>query len=234
MGNREEEPKKKFCLFLDGSVAEIIGIPRETIDEDGVRKIVFNLRPRPSVLRKFPLRFPEDFDDLKNETVKRSYYSVNAVHLGESPINKKYVKLAKMMEELSYSLKPMLGEGKFLEFKNALKEFSISNRALLGVMKISNDPQTEFQYIIFNDFQGLPTSVSNIFADFTNTIKSYEKRMNTLEGANAQALDDIKQSRTDMLEHLKQNKAESDVLGEKRNYDIPPSNEDLASRDQNY
>jgi hypothetical protein len=234
MTNKEEEPKKKFCLFCDGSVAEIIGIPRETIDEDGIRQVIFNLRPRPSVLRKYPLRFPEDFDNLQNQTVKRAYYLIDTLPLGESPINKRYLKLAKMMEELSYALKPMMGEGKFLEFKNELKEFSISNRALLGVMKITNDPQTEFQYLVFNDFNGLPTKVSNVFSDFTNTIKNYEKRINTLEGANAQALDDVKTSRTEILERLKQNKEESNILGEKRNYETQPSNEELASRDQSY
>jgi len=232
--SNENEPKRRYILFGDGSTALIRGVPRETLNEDGVSEIVFNLEPRPSVIRKFGLRFPEDYDDQKNQTIKRSYYSIDCMPLGESPINKEYLRLAKMMEDLTYALKPMMGEGKFLEFKNALKKFSMTNRALIGCMKITDDPQTEFQYICFNDFNGNPTKASNILIALTETNKNLQKELFSAGAKVARSMELVKVARSEIQEHLKQTKSESDTLGEKRVYDTQPSQEDLAARDQNY
>lgn len=230
----QSELKRKYVLFGDGSVALIRGIPKETIDEDGVKKITFNLEPRPSIMRKFQLRYPDDYDDLKNQTIKRSYYATDCLVLGESPINKKFIKLLKLLSELGYALKPMMGEGKFGELKELLQEFIQQNKYLLSVIKLTDDPQTEFQYFVFSDFNGNPTKASNLIAEFSNTIQNQQKELFSAKGKIAHAMELIKTARTEILEHLKQTKEESDIIGERRKYDILPGPEELAAEDQSY
>jgi len=145
----EYESLRHFILYGDGSVAQVVGIPRETIDEDGIREIVFELRPRPSVIRLHKLRYPEDYDDLKNQTIKRKYYVADTLFLGTAPVNKRFVRLLKMLNELDYLFKPMMGGGKFEELKESIESIVKQNKNLLSVVKITENPRTEFQYFAF-------------------------------------------------------------------------------------
>lgn len=223
-----------FLVMGDGHRALIFGTPTETTNLDGIKTMVFELIPTEALKNKFKLVYPDAYSDLKNQTLLREYPIVDEIPLGNARVDYDLLKLAEYINRFSHVLKPMMGDKDFRDFKDLVDKLNKQYKYLKGVIEITKDPQAPFQYFCFNDLNGNITKASGILSAMSNTIKNQDKHIFSLEGKNARQIENVRIAGSEVLEHIKQNKQESNVLGEKRVYNTQQSQEEQAGQDQSY
>lgn len=223
-----------WIVFGDGTAFLLSGEPFVTVNFDGIKEITFDLKPTENGIKKFELRFPDDYQDIKKETIRRTFPLVDAKYLREGYVEKERIEYAKLINEVAFAMKPMMGEGKFKRFKELTDQFARKSKYLLGVVELPKDPLSSVKYFCFSDLNGNQTEASSLIRDLLDTVKNQQKTIFSLQAKVAMTQQQILTANSNILEHNKSIKEQADVLKEIRGRSYPESDEELAAKDESY
>lgn len=225
------ETIKPLLLFGDGTVSQVIGIPHERVDEEGVVSLVFHLKPSKIQVAKFNLRY-EDYDNPQEGILAREFPKVECLNLGEGYVEKDFLEWFKMIMKLNYVLTPFMGDKHFQELKKLTEAIVKKKRISAGVMKLTNNPQSKYHYFCLQDLNGGITAVSKHFAEILMENMRLQKENFRLKGYVERLTYESKMFCTQEEESLKRQMDKVDIVGKPSPQ--PPTNEELAGKDQNY
>lgn len=222
---------KPLILFGDGTVSQVLSVPHEEINEEGIVSLVFHLRPSKIQVSKFNLKY-SDYDDPKEGILYRAYPKVECLSVGEGYIEKEFIEWYGMLCRLSYALEQFMGDEHFQELKKLTEKIMRKKKLSVGVMKITNNPQSKYHYFCISDVNGNQTAVSKHFAELLMENKRLQKENFRLKGYVERLTYESKQYSTQEDEYIKRQMDKVDLISKPAPQ--APTNEELAGKDQNY